>query len=70
MNPLILVQLFTAIPKLVQAVQEIMNSTAGHTIVSAVEELINHNTPGKSNSAALSPSSIPTASLDFQAPNN
>jgi len=54
MNPAILTQLFTAIPSLVKAVETIMNSDAGHTIESAVTELINHNTPGQPNSPALS----------------
>ena len=53
MNPAILIQLFTAIPSLVQAVQTILNSDAGHTIESAVGALINHNTPGKPNAPAL-----------------
>jgi hypothetical protein len=55
MNPAILIQLFTAIPSLVQAVQTILNSDAGHTIEGAVGILINHNTPGKPNAPALAP---------------
>jgi hypothetical protein len=60
MNPMILIQLFTAIPNLVKAIETILSSDAGHTIVSAVEELISHNTKGAPNSPALSP--------DFSAP--
>ena len=51
----IMSQLFTIMPKVVQAVQTIMNSDAGHTIESAIAELIGHNTPGQPNSAALGP---------------
>lgn len=54
MSPAILIQLFTAIPSLVKAVEEIMGSDAAHTIESAVQELINHNTKGAPNSPALS----------------
>lgn len=54
MNPMIIVQIFSAIPQLVQAVQTILSSDAAHTIESAVEELISHNTPGQPNSPALS----------------
>lgn len=54
MNPMILVQIFTMIPQLVSAVQTIMASDAAHTIESAVQELMQHNTPGQPNSPALS----------------
>jgi len=53
MNASILVQLFAAIPQLVQAVQTIMNSDAAHTIESAVQDLIKHNTAGAPNAKAL-----------------
>ena len=53
MNASILVQLFSAIPQLVQAVQTIMNSDAAHTIESAVKQLIQHNTPGQPNAKPL-----------------
>lgn len=55
MNPAILIQLFTAIPQLVKAVQAILNSDAGHTIETAVGALIHHNTPGQPNAPALAP---------------
>jgi hypothetical protein len=54
MSP-ILIQLFTAIPSLVKAVQAILSSDAGHTIESAVVALIDHNTPNKPNAPALAP---------------
>lgn len=53
MNASILIQLFSAVPSLVQAVQTILNSDSAHTIESAVEALINHNTPGQPNSKPL-----------------
>jgi hypothetical protein len=55
----ILIQLFTALPDLVKAVQAIMNSDAGHTIESAVEALVNHVTAGKPNAPALGPDAKP-----------
>ena len=54
-NPLILVQLFTLIPQLVQAVQTIMASDSAHTIESAIGTLMAHNTAGQPNASALSP---------------
>ena len=53
MNASILIQLFTMVPQLVQAVQAIMSSDAAHTIESAVQDLIKHNTPGQPNVKAL-----------------
>jgi lysozyme family protein len=54
-NPMILIQLFTAMPKLIQAVQTILASDAAHTIETAVLALMGHNTPGEPNVPALGP---------------
>lgn len=53
MNASILIQLFTMVPQLVQAVQTIMSSDAAHTIESAIQALIKHNTPGQPNVKSL-----------------
>lgn len=60
-NPMILVQLFTMMPKLVQAVQAILASDAAHTIESAIEVLTGHVTPGQPNAPALGPTAPPVA---------
>ena len=53
-------QLMTIIPNLISAVQEIMASNAAHTIITAIQELLAHVTPGQPNSKALSPSASQT----------
>ena len=53
MNLSILPFLFTTIPQLIRAVEAIMASDAAHTIESAIEALISHNTPGQPNEPSL-----------------
>lgn len=53
MNPAIIIQLLTAIPSLIKAVETILQSDQAKTIEDAVKMLINHNTPGQQNVAAL-----------------
>ena len=55
-------QLMTIIPGLISAIQEIMASNAAHTIITAVQELLAHVTPGQPASAALSPTAVPSVS--------
>lgn len=53
MNPAVLIQLFTAIPSLIKAVETILQSDQAKTIEDAVKALINHNTPGQPNATPL-----------------
>lgn len=63
MNLALVFQLASAIPSIIKAIQAIMASDAGHTIETAIETVIKHNTPGQPNAPALAPTAP-----DFQAP--
>jgi hypothetical protein len=81
MNPFTIIaivsQAMTLIPKIVEAVQQIMASDQAHTIESAFEQLVKHVTPGQPAAPALGPHASPIVptlaeqgdqAIDFQAP--
>lgn len=55
MNPMIIVQVLTMMPQLINAVETILASDSAHTIEAAIKQLIAHNTPGQPNAPALAP---------------
>jgi hypothetical protein len=54
MTASIIIQIVSAIPTIVKAVEAILSSDAGKTIEQAITEVIHHNTPGQPNSPSLS----------------
>ena len=53
--------LFTELPAVVSAIEQILATDAAKTVEQAIGELVSHITPGKPNSAALGPDAEPKA---------
>ncbi len=65
MNPFTLMQIIiqasASIPKVIEAIQQIMASDAAHTVESAFQAWFDHNTAGAPGAPALSESAKPLA---------